>query len=293
LYIDDVGFGHPANLPVQAHTPQPADGATGQRLTTTLSWRPGREAGSHMVFFGTDASAVANGTASAKVVTDLAFDPGPLNYGTTYYWCVDEVNAVAYPGDLWSFTTQEFGVVDDFEGYNDTDFRIYSTWTDGYTDGKSGSTVGYINAPFAEQTIVHAGRQSMPLAYDNSKSPFYSETYRYLGLGQDWTAYGATHLDLWFRGYPPSGAARINTPTSLYLIVTDKAGSSKIVVHPNPSATVTADWTEWRIPLSDLTGVSLTAVRKLTLGVGDKTNPQAGGAGLLYFDDIGFGHPVK
>lgn len=287
LYIDDIGFGHPADLSVQAHTPQPADGAADQSLTTMLSWRPGRDAGSHVVFFGTDRNAVANGTAAAQTVADPAFDPVALNYGTTYYWRVDEVNAVTYPGEVWSFTTREFAVVDDFESYNGTDIRIYSTWIDGMSDNKSGSVVGYLDAPFIEQTIVHGGRQSMPLAYDNSDSPFYSEASRYLGGSQDWTTHGATHLDLWFRGSPG------NAPASLYLIVTDRAGQSKIVVHPNPAATVLEDWTEWRIPLSTLSGVSLTTVYKLALGVGDKTNPHAGGAGLLFFDDIGFGRPVQ
>ena len=45
--------------------------------------------------------------------------PASLLYGTTYYWRVDEVNTVTYPGDVWSFTTQEFAAVDDFESYND------------------------------------------------------------------------------------------------------------------------------------------------------------------------------
>jgi hypothetical protein len=299
LYIDDIGFGHPANLPVQAHTPQPANGAIAQSLTTTLSWRPGRDAASHQVFFGTDWNAVARGMVPAQTVTDPAFNPGTLNYGTTYYWRVNEVNTVTYPSDIWSFTTQEFAVVDDFEGYNDTDFRIYSTWTDGVTDGKSGSQVGYLTAPFAEQKIVHGGRQSMPLAYDNSRSPFYSETWRYVGGTQDWTGHGATHLELWFHGLPATGSGpaqatpQTNTPASLYLIVIDKAGTSRMVVHPNPTATVLTDWTEWRIPLSDLTGVNLTMVQKLTLGVGDKNSPKAGGAGMLYIDDIGYGHPVQ
>jgi hypothetical protein len=84
-----------------------------------------------------------------------------------------------------------------------------------------------------------------------------------------------------------------NSPASLYLTVTDKAGKTQTVVHPNPSASVTAAWTQWRIPLSDLTGVSLTTVQKITLGVGDKTSPKAGSAGMLYFDDLGYGHPVK
>jgi hypothetical protein len=84
-----------------------------------------------------------------------------------------------------------------------------------------------------------------------------------------------------------------NGPAPLYLTVTDKAGKTKTVVNPNPSASATAAWTQWKIPLSDLTGVSLTTVQKITLGVGDKASPKAGAAGMLYFDDIGYGHSAK
>ena len=84
-----------------------------------------------------------------------------------------------------------------------------------------------------------------------------------------------------------------NDPAPLYLTVEDKAGKTKTVVNPNPSASTTVAWTEWRIPLSNLTGISLTAVKKITIGVGDKASPKAGAAGMLYIDDISFGHPVK
>jgi hypothetical protein len=84
-----------------------------------------------------------------------------------------------------------------------------------------------------------------------------------------------------------------NTPAPLYLVVEDKAGKSKMVMNANPSATVVTTWTQWRIPLSDLTGVNVAAVKRLTLGAGDKISPKAGAAGMMYFDDIGFGHPVK
>jgi hypothetical protein len=84
-----------------------------------------------------------------------------------------------------------------------------------------------------------------------------------------------------------------NDPAPLYLTVEDKAGKKKTVVNANAAATTVSAWTEWRIPLSDLTGVSLTAVQKITLGVGDKTTSKAGGAGMLFIDDIGYGHPVK
>ena len=142
--LSEVQFSY---VPVQAFGPQPATGATGLAVNTTLSWRAGRAAASHKVFFGTDQAAVANGTASAKTVTTHSFDPGALTYGTTYYWKVDEVNTVTYPGDVWSFTTQEFAVVDDFEAYNDDKNRIYDSWIDGLTDGKSGSQVGYSSRP--------------------------------------------------------------------------------------------------------------------------------------------------
>ncbi|MCU0916242.1 MAG: discoidin domain-containing protein [Planctomycetes bacterium] len=92
------------------------------------------------------------------------------------------------------------------------------------------------------------------------------------------------------------GAAQpSNDPAALYLTAEDKAGKKKMVVHPNPSATTLMAWTEWRIPLGDLSsaGVNLAAVKKLTLGVGDRTNPKAGAAGMLYFDDIAYGHPIK
>jgi len=189
-------------IPVQARAPQPAVGTTNVALSRTLNWRPGREATSHMVYLGTDPNAVANGTAPAKTVTGHSYDTGSLSYGTTYYWKVDEVGGAGpYAGNVWSFTTQEFTAIDDFEAYNDDDNRIYDTWIDGYTDGLSGSTVGYMNAPFAEKTIVHGGMQSMPMAYDNSVK-FFSETNQQFATAEDWTLNGATHLGLWFRGNP-------------------------------------------------------------------------------------------
>jgi hypothetical protein len=480
--LSEVRF---SSLPVQARAPQPADNATGVSLTPTLDWRPGRDVTSQKVYLGTDKAAVTNGTATAATVTAHGFSPASLNYGTTYYWKVDEIGTATYPGDVWTFTTQEFAVVDDFESYNDKDHCIYDSWIDGLADGKSGSTVGYMAAPFAEQTIVHGGKQSMPLAYDHATKFSFSEATRTFDTPQDWTGGGASMLRLWLRGNPakfvetapgqyqvssnsgdiwgttdnfrfvykqlagdgsisaqvvaltgttsnwakagvmirrtldqnaayafmfptPDGrrafqnrptvggnafsahsnpntitlplwvkverkgnqftasystdgktwtvqpdtentgtdrspnpqtivmpntvyiglavasnnagvAACIgqfsdvvttgtvtgqwvvadfgpnpaNDPAGLYVAVEDKAGKTKTVTHPDPAATTVSTWTPWRIALSDLTGVNLTTVKKLTIGVGDKANPKTGGAGMLYIDDIGVGHPAQ
>jgi hypothetical protein len=87
---------------------------------------------------------------------------------------------------------------------------------------------------------------------------------------------------------------RYNDAAGLYAIVADNSGKSKIVTHPDPAAAATGAWTRWTIPLSDLTaaGVKTTKIQKLTLGVGDRNSPKAGGTGMLFIDDIGFGHPL-
>jgi hypothetical protein len=84
-----------------------------------------------------------------------------------------------------------------------------------------------------------------------------------------------------------------NDPAGLYVVVEDKAGKTKTLAHPDPAATTASTWTQWRIALSDLAGINVAAVKKLTVGAGDKANPKAGAAGMLYIDDIGFGHPAQ
>ncbi|NLH42522.1 MAG: hypothetical protein GX448_11845 [Planctomycetes bacterium] len=195
-------------IPVQAREPVPGVGAAGVDLDAVLTWRPGREAASHKVYFGADVDAVTAGTAAAQTVTDHSFNPSAVEFGKTYYWRVDEVNNAetpsVYEGAVWSYITREYAVIDDFEGYTDDEgSRIYESWTDGVTDGKSGSTVGYLEAPFAERKIIHAGKQSMPLQYDNSAGFSLSEAELAFDTAQNWTGNGADSFVLWFRGQTP------------------------------------------------------------------------------------------
>jgi hypothetical protein len=190
-------------VPVQARLPQPATASTGVGLDADLSWRPGREATSHQVYLGTNRDAVADGSAPSATVAGHGYTPDGLTFGTTYFWKVDEVGAAAtYPGDLWSFTTQEYAVIDDFESYTDEEgSRIYQTWIDGMTTQETASMVGYMNAPFAEQSILHGGAQSMPFEYNNVSTPHYSEAERSWDTPQNWTVNGADTLSLYYRGY--------------------------------------------------------------------------------------------
>ncbi|MCU0914785.1 MAG: discoidin domain-containing protein [Planctomycetes bacterium] len=466
-------------VPVLPRDPVPAVGATGVEVDAVLTWRAGREAASHQVRLGTDQQAVTTGAAAAQTVSASSLDPGPLNLGQTYFWKVTEVNEAQTPksweGAVWRFATKEYLVVEDFEAYTDEEGnRIYETWTDGWTNG-TGSVVGHLQAPFAERTIIHGGKQSMPFEYNNVKTPYYSEAGREFSPVQNWTVNGADTLRLWVRGNPVayvdnagtitmsagghdiwdnaddfrlahktlngngsvvvrveslvntnawakagvmirqsldadskfaymivsatsgvscgwrqqtggtcgsatqanvaapqwvkltrasdafsaqysadgktwvdlknadgtvvsttvtmtgpvfvglcvtshstaavttavmSGAATTgnvtgawqvaaigddpqpaNSPADLYVAVEDSAGKAAVATHP--TAVTTGVWTEWKIPLSSFTGVNLSRVKKLSVGAGSRTNPAPSGAGTLYFDDLGFGHPAQ
>ncbi len=269
--------------------PNPANGAVDVKQTAVLSWTPGVFGASHEVYFGIDKDAVKNADSSSpeyKGTGNLgseSYDPGMLEWDTAYYWRVDEANNVnpdsPWTGPLWSFTTANFLVVDDFESYNDLDpadpesNRIFNAWLDGYGIPTNGSLVGYDTPPFAEQTIVHGGNQSMPLYYDNSVG--YSEGTMTLTYPRDWTEKGVTTLTIWFIG----DAA--NAAETLYVVLNGNA----IVTNDNPNAAQITTWTQWNIDLQAF-GVNLANVNTIALGLGNKNNPQAGGSGTMYFDDI-------
>jgi hypothetical protein len=204
--------------------PDPANGAVDVTQTPVLTWVPGVFADTHEVYLGTHAEAVKNADTSSPEykgrgnLGSESYDPGQLEWDTTYYWRIDEANNTnadsPWTGPLWSFTTANFLIVDDFESYNDLDpadpdsNRIFNAWIDGYDDSTNGSLVGYDNPPFAEQTIVHGGNQSMPMSYDNAVGK--SEATLTLTSNRDWTVNGVDTLTIWFRG--DSG----NTAENLY-----------------------------------------------------------------------------
>ncbi|MCG8700768.1 MAG: hypothetical protein MI922_22130, partial [Bacteroidales bacterium] len=54
----------------------------------------------------------------------------------------------------------------------------------------------------------------------------------------------------------------------------------------NAAATAAHDWVDWIIKYDEFSGVDLTKIKALTVGVGDPDNPQVGGAGELIIDDL-------
>ncbi|MHC4494782.1 MAG: LamG domain-containing protein [Planctomycetota bacterium] len=267
--------------------PQPANGAVDVQMIATLSWTAADNAASHELYFGADADAVKNATTASpeyigpKALGAESYDPGGLAWDSSYAWRVDEV----YPdgtikGLVWSFATASFILVDDFESYNDIDppdpnsNRIFDKWIDGFGTTDNGALVGNDLPPYAEQTIVHGGAQSMIYRYDNANKT--SEATMTLVYPRDWTEEGVTKLSLWFRGV--SG----NSVDRMFVIL-----GNAVVYHDDAAATQTTGWTEWVIDLAAFAGVDLTNVGSIAIGFGTKDSPAAdGGTGTMYFDDI-------
>jgi hypothetical protein len=270
----------------------PTNGAVDVTQTVVLKWSPSDHAASHQIYFGTDKAAMRDADTSSpeyqgdRDLGSESFEPGKLEWDSTYYWRIDEVNNTnadsPWIGPVWSFTTANFLIVDDFESYNDLDpsdpasNRIYIAWVDGFDDPANGSVVGHANPPFAERSIVHSGAQSMPFAYDNTVGK--SEATYILTYPRDWTERCVNRLTIWFRGISTNAAE------PMYVVLNDSA----LVNHDNPDAAKIGFWTEWNIDLQVFAdqGVNLANVNSITLGLGRRNNPIAGGSGMMYFDDI-------
>jgi hypothetical protein len=292
-----------------AFSPDPRNEATEVIQSPTLNWLAARSAVAHDVYFGEDKNAVANATRGSMAIyrgrqpaETVSYDLDALERGKTYYWRIDEVNEgdlnSPWKGTVWSFTTADLmvvTVVDDFESYTDdmgVGRAIFQTWRDGLgcsgctpviTAGNgTGAVVGNELPPFAEQRVIHCGKQSMPMDYNNVNKPWYSEAERTWQPPQGWTMGGADTLTLYFRGKADNGLV------PLYVRIEDGAGRIAVVVHPDAEAVLATEWQKWHIALGEVraAGVNVAAVQKMVIGVGDRKNPEPRGTGRIYIDDI-------
>lgn len=290
------------STPGAVGSPNPYVGAENVNQTTILRWVAGDDAGSHQVYFGTDKAAVSSATTASpeykgnKNLADVQYDPGSLMAGMSYYWRIDEVNNLnpnsPWKGGIWSFTTADYLVVDDWESYNDIDppnpgsNTIFAYWMDGFfSPNENGALIGYDppQPSYTDVTVVHGGKQSMPYSYDITGK--YSEATLVLDSPRNWTASDVSILTIWFHGDFTNDAAPI------YVEISNNTGAPAVVTHEDPAATQIHTWTRWDIPLQTFAdkGINLADVNTITIGIGSQTNPP-GGTGKMYFDDIGL-HP--
>jgi hypothetical protein len=202
--------------PLKASAPNPYDGQTDVENIAILSWVPGAKAAKHNVYLGTDFDNVNAATNPYTLpgrgqLNVNSYDPGGLDLMQDYYWRVDEVNTLSpgspWKGDVWSFTTANYFVLEDYERYTNTSpLKIFETWI-----ASGGGKVGYNDPNYAQTYIFHGGDQSMPFDYSNLNVPNLSEASRTFAA-TDFTKAGVKALSLWTRGYPLYVGSFTGTP---------------------------------------------------------------------------------
>jgi hypothetical protein len=293
--------------PSAAFDPSPSDETTDVPIDATLSWAAGKLQAAaplqHELYLGTSFNQVDQASRDNHLGVEFKsldtgqFQPGDLGLGTTYYWRADERYAGAtVKGDIWAFTTIPFIEVEGFEDYNDfPPHRVFDTWIDGWENPDNGATVGYPDPDFerdehfVEVKIIHGGKQSMPLAYDNSDTARYSQAradLSALGVTVDWTKAGAKALVLYFYGDADN---QFRSTERLEISLEDTAGHMATVPYDGSMSDIQKEaWHEWNIDLSEFSdaGVNLSRVAKIAIGIGDPKGTARGGSGTIYVDDI-------
>jgi len=101
--------------PALASNSKPANEQPDVPRDVILSWTPGASASAfngHKVFFSENFDDVNDGIGGITQSTASYSPTQRPEFGTTYYWRVDEISAppdsTVYPGQVWSFTTELF-----------------------------------------------------------------------------------------------------------------------------------------------------------------------------------------
>ncbi len=293
-------------LPLASYGAVPQSGSVDLQTNSVLRWLPGINAEMHNLYLGTSMDDINNvnvgniadyPNVTFASVSESSFEPELLDFNTTYYWRVDDVNSaqpdMLWTSDIFNFTTGNYLVVDNFDAYNDRNLeeegtnRIYLTWSDGFENPTvNGGTIGYPDPDFANGEhfvetrveYVHGGNQSGPLLYNNTVAS-YSEvslSSDHMPTGSDWAQKGIDTLSLWFFGDPNSPDA---TGQQLYV----KVNSAKVVYEGDAADLTGGEWIQWDIELSAF-GIDLTNV--MQLGIGVERTGSTGTEGLLFMDDI-------
>jgi hypothetical protein len=280
----------------RAWNPNPKDGTTDvASRDLVITWSSGDGAISHHAFFSSDLSQVQNRIYSAYV-GDLSvtnFEPGPLDLGETYYWCVDEEipGAVICRGNIYEFTVEISRPFEGFEEYSMNPNYIYDTWIDGDGDvnGVGGNGTG--SSVNLSTAVVHSGSQSMVYYFDVVGPPFrdanYAEATRMFDPVEDWSSSNEKALSVWF--YGDAG----NEIEPMYLMVNGNP-ATKAVYGENPadepSDIQVEEWQEWNVDLTAIAdaGADTANIATLSLGFGDRAGNVAGTEqeGVVYFDDM-------
>lgn len=304
--------------PLQASNPTPENGAANTPLEVILSWTVGQDAVEHIVYMGSNWDDV-NDAVGGIPQANTTLGPLSVEYGTTTFWRVDELQAdgAVTKGKVWFFAPPVNVVIEDVEGYDDTEpNRIWTVWKDGFEVSGNGSELGYAswaatgdpNHDSHVETIIAIDNQSAPFFYSNdtAASSEVSASLVDLNAEQNWSAGGIKVMSLMYHADASNKVPDL-APDPLYVTLSDGVNLPVTLVNTDPNATVGQGWNTWHIILDEafVTGntarieelddvmsvvptgaLDLTRVTEIAIGVGTPGGVPSGNKGLMFLDSI-------
>ncbi|AQT68822.1 Fibronectin type III domain protein [Anaerohalosphaera lusitana] len=269
--IDNVVIGYPVE-PVMLF---PTYNLEGVNVDADLEWAPPMTGTvqKYILTFGTDPNLTDPATTVTVDDAVSPYDPGELDYLTTYYWRVDAVNDQneLIQGYICPFTTEELIIpdsieLDDFQSYADN-AEFLSAWQQ--TAGSQGTHE--LNTDWA----------AMQLNWQSSDQPVVVEVERTLDDPLDaWPEY-MHMLTMSIKGSDQ------NPPAQIFITLSD--GVNDFTASYTASDPVrTGGWHEINIPIEQFTNAGID-MQNITLAkVGLTAEPDEGLAGSILIDDISF-----
>jgi len=229
-----VTMAKPNTPPQKPNNPTPADKAVDTSITPTLSWQCSDVDGDGLTYDIYFASNTTLSTAVKVGHTSTSYNPGTLEYSTTYYWKIvaKDGKEGTKEGDVWSFTTiakpntppTKPSVLSPANGENGVSVTQKLSWTSSDADGDSLKYDVYFGTS-ATPTLVSSNQEDATYAPTKMS---YNTTYYWKVIAIDGKG-GITEGDVWsFKTGPEP-----NTPPAIPS--NQKPADGEINVSTNPT----------------------------------------------------------
>ena len=197
-----VTMAKPNTPPQKPNNPTPADKAVDTSITPTLSWQCSDVDGDGLTYDIYFASNTTLSTAVKVGHTSTSYNPGTLEYSTTYYWKIvaKDGKEGTKEGDVWSFTTiakpntppTKPSVLSPANGENGVSVTQKLSWTSSDADGDSLKYDVYFGTS-ATPTLVSSNQEDATYAPTKMS---YNTTYYWKVIAIDGKG-GITEGDVW------------------------------------------------------------------------------------------------
>lgn len=276
-----------------------------------LEWTSGDTAVKHNVYFSTNFDDVNDRNPAAKVVTEgtaatpptlNSYSPGVLQPGVDYYWAVDSLdsgNNVIASSPVWNFDLDDEIVLDDIEdgaglwtAQNGSVFVEFDVLNRTKTDEISG--LGGFDGDDNLKLLKWDFSVSAGAGQDDTVSMDLTKTATIGWTSTDWDITGIETLGIRYHGIEGEFSLDDTGDVKLFFQLHDGTSTSYKLYHEPTDPNLNQykwdeDYEYFEVALADFTGVDLSSLEKLIIGVESRRNVADTNeveSGTLFIDNV-------